>query len=289
MVLGHESAGTVVDVGPGAKKIKVGDRVAMEPGTPCRKCLRCREGRYNLCEDIKFAAAPPVDGTLTKYYILPDDFCYKLPDNVSTEEGALLEPLSVAVHALNQTKLKEGDSIVIFGAGPVGLLCCAVARVRGASKIIAVDIQAERLNFAISYAASGIYRSDKIPAAENAAKIIQQHDLGLGADVAVDASGSEACIEAAIHVLRKGGSYVQAGMGRDKCSFPIMDVCIKELLVSGSFRYGPGDYATALSMIASGRVDVKPLISKKMVFHDAEDAFHETRMGTSIKILIKGP
>jgi D-xylulose reductase len=238
---------------------------------------------------MRFASTPPVDGTLARYYVLPEDLCYMLPKSVSTEEGALLEPLSVAVHAVKQAKVKYGDSVVVFGAGPVGLLCCAVAKAFGARKIIAVDVQPNRLKFAIEYAATAHYQSRPITAQENATSIILQNDLALGADVAIEASGVESCIETAIYCLRKGGSYVQAGMGRDKCSFPIMEVCTKELAVSGSFRYGPGDYETALHMISSGRIDVKPLISGKVEFDDVEQAFEDVRAGRALKILVKGP
>lgn len=289
MVLGHESAGTVIEVGSGVKSLKKGDRVAMEPGVPCRRCVPCRSGQYNLCEDVVFAATPPYDGTLAKYYTLPEDFCYKLPDHVSLEEGALLEPLAVAVHITQQSNIKYGDSVVVFGAGPVGILCCAVAKAYGAKKVIAVDIQRERLEFVKSFAATGTYESRRVSAEENAAAIIAENDLGLGADVAIDASGVEPSIQCSIHVLRRGGSYVQGGMGRDECTFPIMAACTKELTIRGSFRYKSGDYQTALDMVTSGQVDVKRLISRKVKFEEAEQAFDDIRLGKGIKVLIAGP
>jgi D-xylulose reductase len=144
MVLGHESAGIVHTVGSAVTGLKVGDRVAMEPGVPCRRCVRCKDGKYNLCPDMKFAATPPYDGTLARYYVLPEDYCFKLPENVSMEEGALIEPTAVAVHITRQAAIKQGDSVVVFGAGPVGLLCCAVAKAYGAQKIVTVDINERR-------------------------------------------------------------------------------------------------------------------------------------------------
>lgn len=141
MVLGHESAGTVVSVGPKVKTLKVGDRVALEPGYPCRRCDPCLSGHYNLCPEMHFAATPPHDGTLAGFYSTPEDFCYKLPEHVSSQEGALVEPLAVAVHIVKQAKIKPGQSVVVMGAGPVGLLCCAVVKAYGASKIVSVDIQ----------------------------------------------------------------------------------------------------------------------------------------------------
>jgi D-xylulose reductase len=200
-----------------------------------------------------------------------------------------MEPLAVAVHITRQSRIKNGDSVVVFGAGPVGLLCLAVAKAFGASKTISVDIIPSRLEFAASFAASGTYESQKISAPENASNIIKQHNLGLGADVAIDASGAEPSVQTAIHVLRNGGSYVQGGMGKDDITFPIMAACTKELKLSGSFRYGSGDYDTAVELVASGKVDVKKLISRKVKFEDAEVAFEDIRNAKGIKVLIEGP
>jgi D-xylulose reductase len=209
MVLGHESAGIVHSVGDKVKTLKVGDRVAMEPGVPCRRCVRCKDGKYNLCPDMAFAATPPYDGTLARYYTLPEDYCFKLPENMSLEEGALIEPTAVAVHITRQASIKPGDSVVVFGAGPVGLLCCAVAKAYGAKKIVTVDINEERLKFALKYAATHKFSSARVSAEENAKNLIKECDLGLGADVIIDASGAEPCIQTAIHALRMGGTYVQ--------------------------------------------------------------------------------
>jgi D-xylulose reductase len=211
MVLGHESAGIVHSVGDKVKTLKVGDRVAMEPGVPCRRCVRCKEGKYNLCPDMAFAATPPYDGTLARYYALPEDYCYKLPENMSLEEGALIEPTAVAVHITRQASIKPGDSVVVFGAGPVGLLCCAVAKAYGAKKIVTVDINETRLKFALDYAATDKFTSARVSAEENAKNLIKDCDLGPGADVIIDASGAEPCIQTAIHALRMGGTYVQVG------------------------------------------------------------------------------
>ncbi|KAK4543931.1 hypothetical protein LTR36_004705 [Oleoguttula mirabilis] len=288
MVLGHESSGVITAVGDKVSTVKVGDRVAMEPGIPCRRCVRCKEGKYNLCVDMRFAATPPIDGTLAKYYSLPEDFCYVLPESVSLEEGAVMEPLAVGVHITRQADIKPGQSVVVFGAGPVGLLCCAVAKAYGADKIVAVDINEERLKFAKRYAATHTVVSQRESAEDSAARITNDADLGLGADVAIDASGAEPCIQAGIHVLRTGGTYVQAGMGKSDITFPIGAMGAKELNVKGSFRYNSGDYATAVALVTSGRVSVKELITGKFKFKDAESAFNDTKAAKGIKILIEG-
>ncbi|GLI79848.1 hypothetical protein PoHVEF18_008189 [Penicillium ochrochloron] len=288
MVLGHESAGVITQVGSAVKTLKVGDRVAMEPGISCRRCEPCKAGKYNLCENMAFAATPPYDGTLAKYYVLPEDFCYKLPETLSLQEGALMEPLSVAVHIVRQARVTPGQSVVVFGAGPVGLLCCAVATAFGASKVIAVDIQEPRLEFAKEYATTSTFMPSKVAATENAERLRQENGLGAGADVAIDASGAEPSVHTGIHVLRNGGTYVQGGMGRSEIQFPIMAACSKELTLRGSFRYGSGDYKLAVELVSTGKVDVKKLITGTVKFEEAEHAFKEVKAGKGIKTLIAG-
>jgi D-xylulose reductase len=289
MVLGHESSGIVAAVGDKVTSLKVGDRVAMEPGVPCRRCVRCKQGKYNLCPDMAFAATPPFDGTLAKYYSLPEDFCFKLPEHVSLEEGALVEPLGVAVHIVKQAEVFPGASVVVFGAGPVGLLCCAVAKAFGASKVVAVDINEDRLGFAKTYAATHTFVSKREGAQEAAERLKSECDLDSGADIIIDASGAEPAIQTAIHAVRVGGTYVQGGMGKSDITFPITAMCTKELNVKGSFRYGSGDYALAVDLIATGKVDVKKLITGQVKFEDAEKAFADVKAAKGIKTLIQGP
>lgn len=289
IVLGHESAGIVTAVGGSVTTLKQGDRITMEPGVPCRRCARCKEGSYNLCADMAFAATPPFDGTLAAYYRLPEDLCYPLPAHVSLEEGALVEPTAVAVHITKQAAVRPGDSVVVFGAGPVGLLCGAVARSFGASTVVAVDIQKHRLEFAQAFGVTSTFVPQKGSAQENAARLIKENGLGAGADVVIDASGAESSVQTGIHALRVGGSYVQGGMGRDEITFPILAACTKEVTIKGSFRYGPGDYRLAVDLIACGKIEVKKLISRTVSFKDAEQAFEDVKAGKGIKILIRGP
>ncbi|RWS28433.1 sorbitol dehydrogenase-like protein [Leptotrombidium deliense] len=135
MILGHETSATVVAVGENVKHLKPGDRVATEPGVPCRQCNFCKEGKYNLCENIFFFATPPDDGTLTRFFKHPADFCFKLPDHVSYEEGALLEPLSVGVHACKRAGVTVGSDVLVCGAGPIGLVTMLTAKAFGARKV----------------------------------------------------------------------------------------------------------------------------------------------------------
>lgn len=289
MVLGHESSGIIVDIGPDVTTLKKGDHVAMEPGIPCRRCEPCKGGKYNLCVSMTFAATPPDDGTLARYYVLPEDFCYKLPSNVSLQEGAIMEPLGVATHIVRQAQVSPGDSVVVSGAGPVGLLCCAVALAFGATKVISVDIQPSRLQFAKTYAATSSFEPTKTATHEqNATRLRQENDIPEGADVVIDASGAEPSIATLIHACRNGGTYVQGGMGKSDIVFPIMAACQKELTLKGSFRYNSGDYKLAVGLVASGKVNAKALITDVVPFKQAEEAFKEVKAGKAIKALIAG-
>lgn len=236
-----------------------------------------------------FAATPPYDGTLTGFWVAPFDFCYKLPENVSLQEGALIEPLAVAVHITKQARIQPGNSVVVMGAGPVGLLCAAVAKAFGATKVVSVDIVQSKLDFAKSFAATHTYLSQRVSPEENAKNLIAAADLGAGADVVIDASGAEPSIQASLHVVRMGGTYVQGGMGKSDINFPIMALCLKEVTARGSFRYGSGDYKLAIALVAAGKVDVKALVNGIVPFKNAEEAFKKVKEGEVIKILIAGP
>jgi D-xylulose reductase len=232
IVLGHESAGTVTEVGPSVKNVKLGDRVAIEPGVPCRHCDYCRSGGYNLCADTVFAATPPHNGTLSKYYLTSADYCYPLPGHLSLEDGALCEPVAVAVQVCKVGQIKMNQTVVVFGCGPIGLLCQAVAKASAAKRVIGVDVSKKRLDMAVSTlgCADGVFAppamdpvaagKDKTDAevewnAKIAEMIKKQFDLGDGPDVVLECTGAQACIQTGVQLVKKGGMYVQAGMGRE--------------------------------------------------------------------------
>ncbi|KAH6663701.1 putative sorbitol/xylitol dehydrogenase, partial [Halenospora varia] len=289
LVLGHESAGEVVDIGSGVTTVQRGDRVALEPGVPCQTCDYCRGGRYNLCAFMQFAATPPYDGTLSTYYTLPEDFCFILPPHISIEEGALVEPLSIAVHSVKLAGVTTGQSILVFGAGPIGLLCCAVAKALGASTVLLVDIEQSRLTFAHRYAATGTYRMEDKSLEENAVSIMANFRLSEGADVVIDATGAESCISCGVHALRRGGTFVQTGLGASNIVFPVGQICSKEGTYKGSFRYGPGNYKMAIELLNSKKVSVKELITHTHEFFRAEEAFEGVSRRQGIKSIIYGP
>ncbi|THY92312.1 GroES-like protein [Aureobasidium pullulans] len=289
IVLGHESAGIVVEVGPDVKDLRVGDRVALEPGVSCNNCRTCRSGRYNLCSGMRFAATPPYDGTLATYYPLPEECCVKLPAHVSLREGALVEPLSVAVHVMRLAGDVQGKEIVIFGAGPIGLLCSAVAKAFGAKSVVVVDIVESRLEFAREFSGAKSFQMTSQAPEANAESLCNTFGFAEGADVVVDATGAEPCIETGVHTLKRGGIFIQAGLGSPRVNFPIGQICDKEATLKGSFRYGPGDYQLAVGLLDSGRVSLKSLVTHEFSFEEAEKAFINVAERKGIKTLILGP
>jgi L-iditol 2-dehydrogenase len=289
LVLGHESAGVIVRCGDDVKSLQVGDRAAIEPGAPCQSCEFCRGGKYNLCDEMQFAATPPVDGTLAKYYTVPEDFCFALPQNISIEEGALVEPLSIAVHCARLACITVGQTVLVMGAGPIGLLCCAVAKAFGASVIIVTDILEARLKFARAYMGAQTYKMQQQPCEENAKSIISEYGIPAGADVVIDATGVESCIGCGIYAIKKGGTFIQAGLGASNIDFPVGQLCSKEGVYKASFRYGPGDYKLAIELLESGNISLKPLITQSYEFASAEQAFADAERQQGIKSIIYGP
>jgi len=289
LVLGHESAGVITGVGAAVTNLKTGDRVAIEPGFPCRTCDFCRSGRYNLCDFMRFAATPPIDGTLCTYYTVPEDFAYKLPDTVSMTEGALIEPLSIAVHTVKLAQVAMGHNVLVMGAGPIGLLCCTVARSFGASFVACADVADNRVRFAKEYAAHESYLMKAISPQENAREITSLFGIEQGFDAVIDATGATPAISCGIHALRKGAVFVQAGLGASEIPFPIEQICSKEAVFKGTFRYGAGDYKLAVELLRSRKVSVDTLITDTYSFAHAEQAFNNVVGRNGIKTIILGP
>ncbi|RDW59917.1 hypothetical protein BP6252_13004 [Coleophoma cylindrospora] len=289
LVMGHEASAIVHAVGSKCNTLKPGDHVAIEPGFPCRRCPACKRGVYNQCVDMTFAAAPPAcHGMLTKYFRMPEDFAYKIPSSISLDLAVLIEPLSVAVHSSRQAGIKPGESVVIMGSGTIGLLCGVIAKVFGAHQIILIDILEEKLQFARKYLGCETFIPDAPSSPEiNAAALRERFGLAEGADVLIEATGAESCIQMGIHVLRMGGSYVQTGLGKSKIEVPMVMLSEKELTVKGSFRYGPGDYELAIKLLETERVSVKELLSSTVSFEKATSAWDMTAAGKGIKNIIK--
>jgi L-iditol 2-dehydrogenase len=238
---------------------------------------------------MRFAGTPPYDGTLTGYYCLPEECCFQLPPQISFEEGALVEPVSVAVHCCKLAGVGPGSSLVVYGAGPIGLLCCAVGRAFGASVVVVVDIIKTRLDFAKEYAATATYEMGPQPFDLSSSSARSKLGLPEGPDVVIEATGAPPCINHGITALKRGGTYVQAGLGASRIDFAISQLCDKEATFKGSFRYGPGDYELAIELLRTKKVSLKPLITHKFDFADAQGAFLTSQKREGIKSIIRGP
>jgi len=286
MVLGHEAAGVVVKCGGKVKNLKPGDRVAIEPGVPCRMCDYCKGGKYNLCRDVVFCATPPYDGNLCRYYTHAADFCFKLPEHVSLEEGALLEPLSVGVHACRRAGVTIGTTALITGAGPIGLVSMLVAKAMGASKVVVVDLVDTRLEVAKKLGADFVLKAT--PGMDTAQLVEKVREiLGDLADVTIECSGAESSIKLGIQGTRAGGVVLLVGLGPAEVKVPIVDAAVREVDIRGVFRYA-NCYPLALDLIATGKVDVKPLITHHYKLEETLQAFETSRTGAggAIKVMI---
>jgi L-iditol 2-dehydrogenase len=286
MVIGHEAAGVVAKVGKNVTNLKVGDRVAIEPGVPCRICDYCKNGRYNLCAEMVFCATPPYDGNLTRYYAHAADFCYKLPDHVTMEEGALLEPLSVGVHACRRGNVGLGSSVLILGAGPIGLVTLLTAKAMGASNIMITDLVADRLKVAKTLGATHTLLIEKDRSEKDNVRLVHEM-MGEMPDRTIDCSGAESTSRMAILATRSGGVVVLVGMGIPEPKLPIVDGLIREVDIRGVFRYC-NDYPAALALVASGSVDAKRLITHHFDITETAEAFNTARhgLGGAIKVMI---
>ncbi|CAE1326523.1 SORD [Acanthosepion pharaonis] len=285
MLLGHEASGIVSKIGDGVTCLEIGDRVAIEPGLPCRSCKYCKSGRYNLCPIMRFCATPPNHGNLARYYCHAADYCHKLPDNVSTEEGALLEPLSVGVHACQRAGVTIGSTVLISGAGPIGLACYLTAKAMGAKKICVTDIDSNRLEFAKKIGVEYVLSVRAGTPKELASQI--EVALGQNPEISIECSGNPAGLKTSMLATANGGCVVMVGMQPDEVTVPLLNAAVREVDIKGTFRYA-NCYPTALSMIATGQVNAKPLITHRYKLEDSLKAFEHARTmrDGAVKIMV---
>ncbi|XP_064932409.1 sorbitol dehydrogenase isoform X1 [Columba livia] len=235
MVLGHEASGTVIKVGSGVTHLKPGDRVAIEPGVPREMDEFCKTGRYNLSPTIFFCATPPDDGNLCRYYKHNASYCYKLPDNVTFEEGALIEPLSVGIHACKRAGVTLGSKVFVSGSGPIGLVNVLVAKMMGAAAVVVTDLSASRLQKAKEVGADFTIQVTTETPQEVASKV--EALLGCMPEMTVECTGVQACIQTGIYATRSGGTLVLVGLGPEMVTLPVVNAAVREVDIRGIFRY----------------------------------------------------
>lgn len=265
LVLGHEAAGVVAGVGSEVTRLRAGQRVSLEPGVPDFTCGQCLAGRYNLCENMRFFATPPIDGAFAELVTLHEQFAHPVPDDLSDDAAALVEPLSVGLWACQKAQVSAGTRVLIAGAGPVGLLAAQTASALGASAITVTDVSAARLQLATELGATAAIDARETPA-----------DHELQADVFIDCSGHPDAVRSGIRALAPAGRAVLVGMGSDETPLPVSRIQEYELSVTGTFRYA-GTWPTAISLAASGRVQLDRLVTGHYGLAEVEQALTAAR------------
>lgn len=267
-VLGHEAGGTVVEVGAKVKHLKPGDRVALEPGKTCGECEFCKQGKYNLCEDVVFFATPPVDGVFQEYVAHEAGLCFKLPENVSTMEGALIEPLAVGMHAASQGGAHLGQTAVVTGAGCIGLVSLLSLKAMGVSKVIVVDVMEKRLQKALELGADAVIngREEDTPAR------IKELTEGRGFDLGIETAGTQITASQLIKGAKKGGTIVFVGYSASgEMTLPVGMALDKELNFKTVFRYR-NIYPMAIDAVAAGKINIKDIVTNYFELDDIQNA-----------------
>lgn len=272
-ILGHESAGTVLSVHPSVKTLKPGDRVAIEPNIPCFTCEPCLTGRYNGCESVEFLSTPPVYGLLRRYVKHPAVWCHKLPDNLTFEDGAMLEPLSVALAGMDRANVRLGDPVVVCGAGPIGLvtlLCCKAA---GAAPLVITDIDEGRLKFAKELVPNVLTHKVEF---SHTPEDFQEKVVGLmeGVEPAVvmECTGVESSISGAIQSVKFGGKVFVIGVGKNEIKIPFMRLSTREVDLQFQYRYR-NTWPKAIRLMKAGLIDTKKLVTHRFSIDNAVEAF----------------
>lgn len=269
IVLGHECAGTVEQVGENVTHLKVGDRVAIEPGTGCGVCAYCLEGHYNLCRKMDFMAAPPFTrGALSRYVSHPAKMIFPIPNTMSTVEGALIEPLAVGMHAIKRSGAGLGMKAVVLGAGCIGLMAIASLKAMGIREIYVVDLYDLRLSYAKKMGASTLINASKEDVIQRVLSLCD----GLGAHIVVEAAGNSKTAAMSVDLVRPGGKIVMVGNVHGETPFRFMAANDKEADVISVFRY-VNIYPMAIEAVFSGAIKISDMITKTFPFEKTQEAF----------------
>lgn len=274
LVLGHEVGGTIVEVGEAVDPRRVGERVALEPQRPCRRCRQCKTGHLNLCPDMQFFATPPVDGAFCDYVTLPADFAHPVPDSISDAAVGLLEPLSVGLWANRKGGTTAGHRVFVTGAGPIGAVAALAARALGATEVVVSDPVESRRR-----------RITDLTGAETVDPTAGFDASGIGADVFLECSGATPAMRDGLAALRPGGTAVMVGHGAETMELPVMDLQVREITLTGIFRY-VDTWPVAISLVAAGRVDLDALVTARFGLDDVEAALTSDADPMSMKSVV---
>ncbi len=282
IVLGHECAGSVVALGKNVHHLQIGDRVTIEPGVSCGQCYYCKQGRYNLCPDIKFLATPPVDGAFSEYIAHRANFVFKIPDEMSFEKASLVEPFSVGIHASRVLHIQAGESIAIMGMGPVGLMAVLAAKAHGATQIIVGDVELNRLEAAKKLGATSTINVRE----QNVTEAINSLTGGLGVDIGLETAGNPEALKNLLASVRRGGRIGLVGLPPiEHSNMNIPAIIDNEIQIQGIFRYA-NTYPSGISILNS--VDTDVLITDRYSLTQTGDALERARTNKSdsIKVMV---
>jgi L-iditol 2-dehydrogenase len=270
-ILGHECAGVVTEIGEGVTNLAVGDRVCLEPGIGCGKCDFCKSGHYNLCADMRFLATPPIQGCLANFISFPADMCFKLPDNISTKEGALIEPLAIGMYAAERGEVTVGSSVVILGAGCIGLVTLLACKAYGATDITVCDVIPSRLAVAKKLGATRVVNGRE----EDIAKVIAELTNGRGVDKVFETAGNRITTAQTADLVRAGGVIVLVGMAPDDTiAYNFVKLISKEADIRTIFRY-VNMYPKSIQAVAGGAIDISGIITHEFDFENTFEGFEE--------------
>jgi L-iditol 2-dehydrogenase len=273
LVLGHEAAGTIVDVGASVDGRRIGQRVSIEPQRPDPDSAETRRGDYHLCPHMQFFGTPPVDGAFCDYVTIGAEFAHPVPEGVSDDAAALCEPLSVGIHAVRKARLDVGARVLIAGAGPIGIVVAQVAKTYGAAEVIVSDLDESRRARAIDFGATAVLD----PTTD---------DVGtLGVDAFIDASGAPAAVASGIPAVRAAGTVVLVGSGAESMTLPTQLIQNRELLLTGVFRYA-NTWPTALALVESGRVDLDAMVTATFPLERVAEALDSDRVPGTVKSVV---
>jgi L-iditol 2-dehydrogenase len=273
LVLGHEAAGTIVGVGQRIDSSRIGERVSIEPQRPDPDSAETRSGHYNLCPHMRFFATPPVDGAFCDYVTIGAGYAHRVPDSVSDDAAALCEPLSVGIAAIRKAGLHGGSSVLITGAGPIGIMVAQLARAYGATDIVVSDPDGSRREQATAFGATAALD----PTVESIGE--------LGVDAFVDASGAPLAVVDGIRAVRPAGTVVLVGSGAESMELPTQLIQNRELVLTGVFRYA-NTWPTAIALVASGRVDLDAMVTARFPLEKAAEALDSDRTPGSVKTVV---